>query len=105
MMSQAKIGLNELIEQVKRELLASHSSQDALFVVSEVVLEISFTVERELNGGIDLHVVQAGADRTTTDTQKVTVKLEALITPDEARQALSNDTRQKARKAVIRGEE
>ena len=102
MADQQPIGLKELISQIKRELLDEQDSSQPLFAISGVDLTISFTVARKLNGGIDFKVVQAGADRSTTDVQTVKVTLEPLITIDEVRKKLSPEQREQATKSTMR---
>jgi hypothetical protein len=64
-MGKQSIGLKELIDRVREELLEQRSNSNPLFMIGQVELEISFVVERGLNGGIDLHVIQANADKKT----------------------------------------
>ncbi len=96
------IGLKELIAQIKAELLADHDDEQPLFVVGQVELEISFTVERNVNGGINLHVVQTGGARTSTEVQTVTVTLEPIVTPDELRENVTPVQKEAAQKKLTR---
>jgi hypothetical protein len=98
------IGLKELIAQVKRELLEEHDDRQPLFVVGSLELQISFTAERNANGGIDLKIIQAGASAKTTDVQSVKVTLQPIVTVEEVRASLSAEQLQTARKAVTRGD-
>ena len=70
------IGLNELIYRVKDELLQEQEKSEPLFVVKEVELEISFAVERGLDGGINLQVIKYDAGKHWTETQKVKITLD-----------------------------
>ncbi|MDQ2807445.1 MAG: hypothetical protein M3Z04_11125 [Chloroflexota bacterium] len=98
------IGIQELISQVKRELLATHDDQHPLFVVGSVELQISFTAERNANGGVDLKIIQAGTSAKTIDVQSVRVTLQPIINLDEVRKGLSDAQVDTARQAVTRGE-
>ena len=102
---QNDIGLNEFIEQVKRELLQDRDSDNPLFAVGQVELTISFTVERTAEGGVDFKVVQGGVAKNTIDAQQITVILEPLQTPDDVRASLTDKQKSAIKKTVMRGEE
>ncbi len=88
-MKSKNIGIQELIEQVKSELLNTSQAEEApLFAISDVELEIAFTVERTAQGGINLQVVQGGVEKVWADTQKVRVRLEGLVTPEQIRKKM-----------------
>lgn len=101
-MSDKPIGIKDLIERVKNELTAPHSSDSPLFAVTRVELTVSFTAERNKNGGIDLQVIKAGADTKTAEVQTVQVVLESLIDRDTAAAFLSGSQREKALKHTTR---
>jgi len=71
------IHLNDLIEQVKSELLAKPKSGE-MFTVKEVQIEVAITVDRDVNGTIDLHVVKLGTGQTASEAQKVTITLQPI---------------------------
>ena len=96
------IGLKDLISRVKAELLEDPDDEQPLFVVGQVELQISFTVERNINGGINIHVVQAGADKKSTEVQTVKVMLEPIVTADELRQQVTPEQKQTAQKKLTR---
>ncbi len=96
------IGLKEFIDQIKAELLADHDTDNPLFVIGEVTLEINITVARNAHGGVDFAVVQGTVDKTMTDVQKVAVKLEPLVTPDELRAGLDDAQKTAAGQKLIR---
>ncbi|GEM_PF-2978761 len=98
------IGLSEFINRVRHDLLSSarHETPDPLFAITDIEIEIGVQVERGVNGGIDLHVVQMGADRSTSDTHVVRMRLTPLVSLDELRASLSEEQRQAARKPVMR---
>ena len=52
MSKENPIGLRELIFNVKQELLGEPDNTQPLFVIGQIELEISFTVERNAKGGI-----------------------------------------------------
>lgn len=83
----SKIGLAELVAQVKEELLsvAPGENTDApMLFVESVELEIQVTVNREANGGVNIDVfsfggVEAGAGVSREDVHTVTVTLSSLF--------------------------
>lgn len=96
------IGLKELISRVKQELLESADSSQPLFLIGNVNLEISFTVERTMNGGIDFQIVQSGVEKNTSDVQTIKVTLEPVLSLDEMRKSLKPQQKQKAQTALTR---
>lgn len=98
-----QIGLHEFIEQIKRELLLKKET-DPLFAIAEVNLEINITVERTMNGGVDLKVIQSGVEKTITDVHTVSVKLEPIVTPDEQRARLSAEQKESASERLTRSD-
>jgi hypothetical protein len=89
--NEKSIGLAELIEQVKRELLSTALGQtkDApILFVDSVELELQVTVKREGKGGIKIDVVAIGGAelRGTTGREDVhTVKVTLSPLFDKAR--------------------
>ena len=81
MAKEKPIGLVELIDKVKEDLLTTkqQSSIGPLFSVDEVTLELTVTVHREANGGIQIHVLELGGNINREDAQKITVKLTPLV--------------------------
>ncbi|MBE9127017.1 MULTISPECIES: trypco2 family protein [unclassified Coleofasciculus] len=81
------IGLAELVEQVKRELLstAPRQAKDApLLFVNSVELEIQVTVKRGGTGGVKVNVVpiggaEIGGSISRDDVHKVKVTLSPLF--------------------------
>lgn len=56
------IGLSELVEQVKQELLATTTDKDnaPILFVDSVELQLQVTVKREGQGGVKLDVISIG---------------------------------------------
>ncbi|MBE9125575.1 MULTISPECIES: trypco2 family protein [unclassified Coleofasciculus] len=82
MAEESTIGLAELIEQVKRELLAPSLEGETdipLLSVDEVELELQVTVKKEAKGGIKIYVVDLGGGGSRDDVQKVKVKLSPIV--------------------------
>jgi hypothetical protein len=80
------IGLNELIYQVKRELLNPESREDdpvPLFTVDEIELEVAVTISREGQAGINIQVLNVGGGASREDAQTVRVKLKPLLSREE----------------------
>lgn len=82
---QNLIGLTELIEQVKRELLATTpgSETDVPFLsVDSVELELQVTVKKEGKGGVKIYVLELGGGGGRDDVQKVKVTLSPLLSKE-----------------------
>jgi hypothetical protein len=85
MAEENTIGLAELIEQVKRELLAPSSEGETdipLLSVDEVELELQVTVKKEAKGGIKIYVLELGGGGSRDDVQKVKVKLSPIVSKE-----------------------
>lgn len=82
MAEESTIGLAELIEQVKRELLAPSLEGETdipLLSVDEVELELQVTVKKDVKGGIKIYVLELGGGGSRDDVQKVKVKLSPIV--------------------------
>lgn len=80
------IGLAELIDQVKRELLSPaprEADPAPLFAVDEIVLELAVSVTREAEAGINIQVLSIGGGAARADVQTVRVTLRPLRTREE----------------------
>jgi len=76
------IGLAELIEQVKRELLATSPDQETdvpFMSVDSVELELQVTVKKEGKGGVKIYVLELAGGGSRDDVQKVKVTLSPLV--------------------------
>ncbi len=108
-MADQKIGIQDLIYQVKKELLEVKADDPApLFFVEGVELELAVVVEGKGTGGVKLYVVDVGTEVRKENTQTVKVKLESLFTREEMRTmietdpALKEQLRQNARKGLVK---
>jgi hypothetical protein len=76
------IGLAELIQQVKQELLiiSPSNEQEVPFLsVDSVELELQVTVKKEGKGGVKIYVLEVGASGSRDDVQKVKFTLSPLV--------------------------
>lgn len=80
------IGLVELIDQVKKELMTLQTDTERLFAVGSVELELAFTATRVGKGEINLQVVSIGGDTGSERVQRIKIMLEPLVTVDELRE-------------------
>jgi hypothetical protein len=78
------IGLAELIQTVKQELLSTDfQSEEAPFLsVDEVSLELQVTVQKEGEAGIKIHVIQIGGRLSRDDVQTIKVTLTPLLSKE-----------------------
>ncbi|MGB3758623.1 MAG: trypco2 family protein [Rivularia sp. (in: cyanobacteria)] len=86
MSEENSIGLAELIEQIKQELLSTEAEGEKpipLFSVDQVNLELQVTARKEGKAGIKVYVVELGGGGSRDDVQKVTVTLTPLLTKEE----------------------
>lgn len=79
------IGLAELIEQIKQDLLstASDTGTEVPFLsVDTVELELQVTVRREGKAGLKVYVFQLDGGKSRDDVQKVKVTLSPLLSKE-----------------------
>lgn len=82
-MEETSIGLADLIEQVKRELLAKTPDGEIPFLcVDTVELNLQVTVKREGQGGIKIYVLEAGRKASQDNVQTVKVVLSPLLSKE-----------------------
>ena len=91
------IGLTELLNQVKRELVAASTlatvkqSDDGaiqptdipLFTYGNVELELQVTVKKDVKGGLKISVFEFGGGASRDDVQKIKVTLQPLFSREE----------------------
>lgn len=86
MSEQNLIGLSELIEQVKQELLTTSPENEndiPLLSVDSVELELQVTVKNEGKAGIKIYVLELGGGNSQDDVQKVKVTLSPLLNKEQ----------------------
>lgn len=87
-----EIGLQELIEQVRKELLAPSNSPDPIFFIDRVELELAVKVVKEAQGGVKVTVIgivegNLGASAGGEQGHIVKVSLSPLL----SREAILNE--------------
>lgn len=87
---ESPIGLSELVEQVKRELLSSAPNKDdvPIFYVDSVELQLQVTVKREGRAGVKVDVVSIGGGElgggvSRDDVHQVNVKLSPIFSKEK----------------------
>ncbi|MBE8970301.1 hypothetical protein IQ277_30045 [Nostocales cyanobacterium LEGE 12452] len=90
MSNENLIGLAELIQKVKQELLAdsiaaspNKETDIPLFSVDSVELELQVTVKKDLQGGVKVYVLETKGGVSRDDVQKVKVTLSPLLKKEE----------------------
>ena len=95
-MTKQNIGLSELIEKVKADLLKSPQDKTAPFLfVDSVELELQVVIKKDANTGLEVDVIgiggaKIGADVGQQNIQKVKVSLSPVFTKEEMREAFKN---------------
>lgn len=105
-----EIGLQELVHQVKKELLAQSPDDPVpLFYVEGVDLELSITARKEAQAGVKIYVVDIGGGGGHERAQTVRVSLRPLYSREEMRHFVEQDPvlgprlRQVAMQGAIKG--
>ncbi len=87
-----EIGLQELIYQVKKELLMPSGEDPVpLFYVEAVDLELSVAARKEGQAGVKLYVVDIGGGGGQERAQMVRVSLRPLYSQQEMRNFVEQD--------------
>jgi hypothetical protein len=81
MVESNSIGLSELIEKVREELLNEEVTlkKVPLLYVDSVELELKISFKTEANGGIKIYVANIGGGETTENSQTIKVKMSSLL--------------------------
>lgn len=87
MTQEDSIGLAELIEQVRQDLLSTGPDlgEVPIFSVDEISLELQVTVSKEGGGGIKIHVIELGGKVGRDDVQTIKLTLTPLIDKETRR--------------------
>lgn len=91
MPEEKRIGLDELIKQIRLELLNQGGDTVPLFSVDQVELELQVTIHWEGNAGIKIYVVQVGGNVNRDSIQKVKVTLTPLLDKQELKAAYERE--------------
>ena len=87
-----EIGLQELLYQVKKELLAQSPDDPVpLFYVEGVDLELGITARKEAQAGVKLYVLDIGGGGGQERAQTVRVSLRPLYSREEMRRFVEQD--------------
>jgi hypothetical protein len=100
MADENMIGLAELIQQVKYELLNSDPAQQAeapVLWVNAVELELQVTVKRDVKAGLKVYVFEGGGGASRDDVQKIKVSLTPILTREEIRKIYQEKHPEKVR--------
>ncbi|OUL28508.1 trypco2 family protein [Nostoc sp. 106C] len=76
------IGLAELIQQVKQELLSNPADKETsvpFLSVDSVELELQVAVQKEAKGKIKIYVLEVGGGSSRSDVQKIKVTLSPMF--------------------------
>ncbi len=96
------VSLNQLIDQVREELLAPRraTTPEAMYpflFIEEIELEVGVTVSStvEGSGGVNIQVVElsSGLEKAKEQVHRVTIKMTPLLSKEEARTKLKQDSR------------
>ena len=91
-MTNSSIGLSELIEKVKADLLTPTKEKTAPFLfVDSVELELKVVIKKDANTGLEVDVIgiggaKIGADVGQENVQTVKVTLSSLFSKEEIRE-------------------
>lgn len=107
------LGLAKMIYEVKNELLHNQVQEletSPIFSVSEITVEVNFTVGSDVHGGVDFKIVQIGSKIEEQRVHKAIITLTPILSkedllsellranPDALEELVSNST-----KAVFKG--
>ena len=85
MSQENSIGLSELIEKVRQELLTTvaRPGEIPFLSVDEVSLELQVTIQKEGDAGIKIHIIQIGGKVSRDDVQTIKLTLSPLLSKEE----------------------
>jgi hypothetical protein len=85
MPTNSEIGLADVIDQIKRDLLCieTPAETEPVFSVDSISIELKVGVKKEGKAGVHIHVIEAGGAISTDTVQTVGVTLSPLLTKEE----------------------
>jgi NTP-dependent ternary system trypsin peptidase co-occuring protein len=90
MARKSEIGLVDLIDKIKHELVVQRQDTD-LFFVEEINLEINFVISGDINSGFNVGIVTLGSNVAEQRVQKINVKLTPILSKEEIRKKLTSE--------------
>ena len=72
---KGNISLKDFIEEVKNELKSAVDEETPFFLMDEVELEVSFTLDAKAQGSAKLVVLDVGGDVKASQAHRVKLKL------------------------------
>ena len=88
-----KISLKSFIEEVKTELKESINNDDPFFIMGDVELEVSFSLDAEAKAGAKLVVFDIGGSTKATQTHKVKLTLSPFVESESVEEAVPKNKR------------
>lgn len=86
------ISLGKFIEAVKHDLVTTYSDDaEKLFMIDEIIVEASFVITGEVDGKLDLKVVQLGSKVSEERIQKASIRLTPIISREDRIKQLEDD--------------
>jgi hypothetical protein len=90
--SKKILGISELIQRIKQDLLITQSSTEpALFSIDEITLELNFTINGDIDSGFDLGVVTLGSTVSEERVQKIVLKMTPLVSKQQVVESINHD--------------
>jgi hypothetical protein len=104
-----EIGLHDLLEQLKVELLQETPGSPKLFFVESAEIELFVNIERSGEAGINISVLslgglKGGGSATQQKGHKLTLKLVPLASLEEVRKQLTPAQKRRAEQGVMKGD-
>jgi hypothetical protein len=86
------IGLSDLINRVKQDLLSEQAKTGAdLFSIDEVTIELSFVVNGDIDSGFSLGVITLGSQVSEERIQKISLKLTPIMPKQQVIESLGEE--------------
>jgi hypothetical protein len=75
------LSLTSFIKEVKDEIEEAIKVEDKFFILNDIELEVSFSLQSEAGGSFKLFVAEVGGKATASQTHKVKLNLTPIGTP------------------------
>jgi len=75
------LSLTSFIKEVKDEIEEAIKVEDKFFIINDIELEVSFSLQSEAGGSFKLFVAEVGGKATASQTHKVKLNLTPIGTP------------------------
>jgi len=92
--SNKDLGFKEVLDKLKNDIksIQKQDEKDRMFILNDIEIELSLTINKEGDGGINIGIVKAGGKVAKESIHKVILKLTPFTNGDEQTNKQNSNT-------------